>query len=87
MTDTDKYVSERGPFELWENPKMNPAHVHDEVQDVDPSEIAKTFEYSALAEKYGQEAAQNKISELVKASISGTSTTMLFSQSTPGGIN
>lgn len=87
MTDTDKYVSERGPFELWENPKMNPALVHDEVQDVDPAEIAKTFEYSALAEKYGQEAAQNKISELVKASISGTSTTMLFSQSTPGGMN
>jgi hypothetical protein len=85
--NAEKYVSERGPFELWENPKMTPAYVHDEVQDVDPAEIGATFEFSGLAEKFGFDAAQNKISDLVKASISGTSTTLLFSQPTPGGMS
>lgn len=86
--DAEKaYVSERGPFEMWESPKMTPAHVHEDIQDVDPALIAKGFEFSALAEKFGFEAAQNKIADLIKASASGSSVTMLFSQSTPGGMS
>jgi len=86
-SDSKKYVSERGPFEIWENPKITPAANFDEIQDIDPAVIAKSFEYAALAEQFGKEAAQNKISDLVKASASGTSTTLLIAQRTPGGMS
>lgn len=85
--DSDHYVSDRGPFQLWENPKMTPAYVHEDIQDVDPAAIGKTFDFSALAEKFGFDEAQNKVADLIKASASGTSTTMLFSQATPGGMS
>jgi hypothetical protein len=86
-SESKKHVSERGPFEIWENPEITPTYVHDEIQDIDPAVIAETFEYSALAEEFGEEAAQNRISDLVKASASGTSSTILFGQQTPGGMS
>lgn len=78
------YVSERGPFELNVNPKLNPPN---DSAPVDEDAITARFEYEALAEKYGEEAARKKILEMVEAYRSGASTTMLFHQESENGMS
>lgn len=78
------YVSERGPFEIFANPTMNPP-ASPEAVDVD--KVADGFEHSALAEKYGEEPVRKKIGEMVKAFIPGVSTTPLFAQRSPNGMS
>jgi len=48
---------------------------------------ADGFEYSALAEKYGEEPVRQKIGEMVQAFSPGASTTPLFAQRTPNGMS
>ena len=86
-SDSKKNTSERGPFKIWENPELTKPHVWEEIQDADPELVVADFEYSALAEKFGAEAARDKISDLVKASAPGTTSTVLLAQSTPGGMS
>jgi hypothetical protein len=87
QSETKKHTSKRGGFQIWESPELTPPAVFEEIQDVDPSLIGKTFEFSALAQQFGHETAQGKISDLVKASASGTSSTVLLWQEPPGGMS
>ena len=85
--ENKSYASKRGEFQIWESPKMTPPAVFEDIQDVDPAKIAKSFEFSALSDRFGHEETQNKISDLVKASASGTSSTVLIWQNSPGGMS
>ena len=87
INENKSYSSKRGEFQIWESPKMTPPAVFEDIQDVDPAKIAKSFEFSALSDRFGHEEAQNKISDLVKASASGTSSTVLIWQNSPGGMS
>ncbi len=78
------YVSERGPFKIWANPKLNPPASAD---DVDVSKVADGFEYGALAEKFGEEDTRQKIGEMVKSFVPGASTTSLFGQGGKNGMS
>ncbi len=68
INENKSYSSKRGEFQIWESPKMTPPAVFEDIQDVDPAKIAKSFEFSALSDRFGHEETQNKISDLVKAS-------------------
>ena len=81
--DKKRYVSERGPFEIWENPSIWPTF---SPEMIDPDQAAAVFEYSPLAEKYGEETVRQKIGEIVKSYGYGTSTTPLFEQKGPNGM-
>ena len=82
--DKKGYVSERGPFEIWENPEIKPSFP---PEAIDIEKAADGFEYSALAEKYGEEPVRHKIGEMLKSYAHGTSTTQLFAQNRPGGMS
>ena len=86
-SENKSYSSKRGDFQIWESPELTPPAVFEDIQDVDPAAIAKAFEFSALAERFCHYEAQNKISYLVKASASGTSSTVLIWQNSPGGMS
>jgi len=86
-SESKSYSSKRGEFQIWESPELTPPAVFEDIQDADPAAIAKTFEFSALAERFGHDDAQNKISDLVKASASGTSSTVLIWQNSPEGMS
>ncbi len=79
-----RYVSERGPFEIWENPEIKPSF-RPEAIDVDKA--ADGFEYGALAENCGEEPVRRKIGEMLKSYAQGTSTTPLFVQGGPTGMS
>jgi hypothetical protein len=82
--DRKKYVSERGPFEIWENPTMvTPVP----TEKVNTTKAAAGFEISKLAEKYGEDNVREKVGEMVKAFSPGASSTVLFSQKAPGGMS
>ena len=83
-TEGKRYVSERGPFEIWENPTINRPYPSEKV-DVDRA--ADGFDYGALAEKYGEEPVRQKIGEMVQAFSPGASTTALFAQRTANGMS
>jgi len=78
------YVSARGPFKIWANPTMTPPA---SAEDVDVSKVADGFEYSALAEKFGEEETRQKIGEMVKSFVPGVSTTSLFGQGGQNGMS
>lgn len=82
--DRKRYVSERGPFEIWENPTIHPSFPPEAI-NVDKT--ADGFEYGALAEKYGEQPVRAKIGEMIKSYAHGTSTTSLFGQSGPNGMS
>ena len=82
--DGKRYVSERGPFEIWENPKLRPTFPPEAI-DIDKA--ADGFEYSALAEEYGEQPVRRKIGEMIQSYGHGTSTTPLFGQQGPNGMN
>ena len=58
---TKTHSSKRGEFQIWETPDLTPPAVFEDIQDVDPSVIGKTFEFAALADKFGHDPAQEKI--------------------------
>ena len=77
------HVSARGAFEINANPTVDPPFPREEV-DIDRS--AKFFSHKPLADKYGPDAAREKIGDMVKAVVPGTTTTKLLSQSGPNGM-
>ena len=75
---------ERGPFVIWENPEMAPAYPLDQAL---AEQVAEGFDISALAEKFGEAPAREKLVDMLKALGPGVSTTMLFSQPGPNGMS
>lgn len=84
QADSKRFVSERGPFEMWENPRIRPAFP---PEAIDVEKVADGFEYGALAEEYGEEPVRHKIGEMIQSYAHGTSTTPLFGQSGPNGMS
>jgi len=82
--NTKKYVSERGPFVLWENPELNPSY---SPEAIDSDAVADGFEYSELADEYGEQPTRDAITNMIKAYGHGISTTSLFSQTGPTGMS
>lgn len=76
--------SERGPFAIWENPEMGQAY---ELDQALAEQVAEGFDISALAEKFGEAPAREKLVDMLKAIGPGVSTTMLFSQPGPNGMS
>lgn len=76
--------SERGPFAIWENPEMGQAY---ELDQALAEQVAEGFDISALAEKFGEGPAREKLVDMLKAIGPGVSTTMLFSQPGPNGMS
>lgn len=83
---TRGYVSNRGGFQITENPKVNRPNPN-AAGDVNEDAICAYFEHEALAEKFGEDAVREKIVDMAKAFRGGAATTPLFSQSTPGGMS
>ena len=82
--ESKKYLSERGPFKIFSSTKVNPPIPREKVN---PAKSADAFEHSALTEKFGEAEVREKIGEMVKAFIPGTSTTPLFIQNSPNGMS
>ena len=78
------YVSERGPFEIWENPEIRAPFPSEKV---DPAKAGAGFAIDELSDKYGEEPVRAKVGEMVKAFSSGAATTPLFAQQGPNGMN
>ncbi len=76
--------SERGPFTLFENPPMGPPLTADLVKG---SDVVREFDLSALAEKYGEEKAREKVVEMLDAFSGGISMTELSLQDHPNGMS
>ena len=83
-TITRGYISERGPFKIHENPAINTPIPSDNLNE---EHAAKAFDYSTLADKYGEEAIREKVVEMAKSFAEGTSTTLLFAQVGPSGMS
>ncbi len=83
-TVTRGYISVRGPFKINENPEIVTPIPSAKIRD---EHAAASFDYSALAEKHGEQATREKVIELVKAFTDGTSTTPLFNQRGPDGMS
>lgn len=81
---TRGYVSERGPFKINENPKVNQPKTDAPINE---DGICAYFDHKALAEKYGEEATREKIVAMTKAFQGGAATTPLLGQSGPNGMN
>ena len=79
-----RYVSERGPFEIFANPTIKPPRPSDEI---DEEYGANLFEHSALAEKCGEAPVRQKIGEMVKTLWPGLTSTRLIGQdASPNGM-
>ncbi len=79
-----RYVSERGPFEIFDNTRITPPGLKGPV---DVEKTAEYFEHSALAAKYGEEPVRQKIAEMAESIQGGAATTVLFSQNVPNGMS
>lgn len=82
-TITRGYASERGPFKINENPELTTPIPSTKIKD---DHAAAAFDYSTLAEKFGEEATREKVVELVKAFTDGNSSTLLFAQGGKNGM-
>jgi hypothetical protein len=79
-----KRVSERGPFEVFTNTKINrPGPPRPVSADV----VADYFEHGELAEKHGEQPVREKIAQMVESIQGGSAVTPLFSQKGPGGMS
>lgn len=78
------YVSERGPFEIWENPEIKQSF---RAEAIDAEKAADGFEYGALADKYGEQPVRAKIGEMLQSYAQGSSVTPLFAQRVPNGMS
>jgi hypothetical protein len=83
-TESRKRVSERGPFEVFTNTKINRPGPR---RPVDPNAVADYFEHSDLAEKHGEQPVREKIAQMVESIQGGSAVTVLFSQNSPGGMS
>ena len=83
-TVTRGYVSERGPFKINENPAINTPTLSDKLNE---DHVAKAFDYSVMAEKYGEDTVREKVVEMAKSFSEGTNTTLLFGQGGPNGMS
>jgi len=83
-TVTRGYVSERGPFKINENPALSTPIPSSKIKD---EHAAKAFDYTTLAEKFGEDATKEKVIDLVKAFTDGTSSTLLFGQGGKNGMS
>lgn len=81
---TRGYVSERGPFQINENPKVKQPNPDAPINE---DGICNYFHHEALAEKYGEEATREKIVAMTKAFRGGAASTPLFGQGGPNGMN
>ena len=63
---------------------MAPAYPLDQAL---AEQVAEGFDISALAEKFGEAPAREKLVDMLKALGPGVSTTMLFSQPGPNGMS
>lgn len=79
-----RYVSERGPFAVFENPPIASSYAPEAV-DVDKA--ADAFDYHELADKHGEEPVRQKIGEMMKAFAHGTCVTPLFWQGGDSGMS
>jgi len=75
-----RYVSKRGRFEIKANPAMQPTMKGG-------NELTTEFDVTALAETVGEEAARQKVEEMMQAVAPGISENVLFSQNTDGGMS
>lgn len=82
--DERRITSERGPFEINENPAINPAYPPEAI-DVD--KVADAFEYGELAAEYGEEPVRQKIGEMMRSLGNGSSVTPLFWQGGENGMS
>lgn len=83
-TGNKKYQSAHGPFEIFANPPMARPITSEAMQNAN---VADGFEYSALAEKFGEQPVREKISELMQSYGNGLAVTPLFSQDGPEGMS
>jgi hypothetical protein len=83
-TITRGYVSERGPFKINENPEVVTPIPSSKINE---KHAAAAFDYSALAEQFGEDATREKVVEMVKAFSDGTSTTPLMMQRGKNGMS
>ena len=81
---TRGYVSQRGPFKINENPRVNQPNPDAPINE---DGICKYFEHAALTEKYGEDATREKIVSMAKAFRGGAATTPLFAQGGENGMN
>ena len=79
-----RHLSERGPFAVFENPTMTASY---EPEAIDVDKAADAFEYSELAEKYGEEPVRQKLGEMIRSFAHGTSVTPLFWQGGDNGMS
>lgn len=80
-----RFVSERGPFEISANPKINPPRP---PGPVDRSAALQVFAHEDLAEKYGEAPVEEKIVEMAGALAGGITSTRLFAQeASPNGMH
>lgn len=82
--DERRITSERGPFEINENPAINPAYPPEAI-DVD--KVADAFEYGDLAAEHGEAPVRQKIGEMMRALGNGSSVTPLFWQGGENGMS
>ncbi len=75
------YVSERGPFEININPRLSG------VVPLNRESVDARFEFDALAEKHGREAAREKVHEMVESYLPGATATVLFNQDSENGMS
>jgi hypothetical protein len=79
-----KRASERGPFEVFTNTRINPPGPR---RPVNAEAVADYFEHSELAEKHGEQPVREKIAEMVESIQGGSAVTVLFSQNSPDGMS
>ena len=71
-SDSKKYVSKRGPFEIFTNTLIKQPGP---PRPVDIDKTAEYFEHSALSAKYGEEPVRQKIAEMSESIQGGAATT------------
>lgn len=72
-----RFVSERGPFEIFANPEMSTGYTW---EGVDVHRAVENWEIGTLAEKYGETAVREKLAEMLEALAGGMVITGLFCQ-------
>lgn len=80
---TRGFVSERGPLKIKANPVLEQPNPD---APVNREATAAYYHHKELAEKYGEEAAADKIAEMAEAYRGGVTSTRLFSQPGPNGF-
>ena len=75
-----RFVSERGPFEIFANPEMSTGYTW---EGVDVDKAVENWEIGRLAGKHGEAAVRKKLAEMLEALAGGMVITGLFCQAGP----